>query len=140
MSKVNILKEVIGKIQAKYKIHAILLFGSRARGDYMPWSDYDLLIIGEFKERYLERIGNLLELVKELSIEIEPHPYTFKEALNMLKKGNPIIIDAIEEGKLLYKDDKFDKLLEEYEKLKRRGLTRSDTSIVLPQQENDEEF
>ncbi|MEM1855060.1 MAG: nucleotidyltransferase domain-containing protein, partial [Desulfurococcaceae archaeon] len=95
------LSEVIKRILSSFKAYAVILFGSRARGDYKPWSDYDILIIADFRERYLDRIGNILELVSNININVEPHPYTLNEAIEMLKKGNPIIVDALSEGIIL---------------------------------------
>ncbi len=93
----------------------------------------DLLIIGEFKEKYLDRIGRMLELIEDIPLPVEPHPYTLEEALDMPRKGNSLIVDALEEGKILYTDkDYLDKLLQLYQELKRRGLSRSETSIILP--------
>jgi len=126
------LKEVIKRLQKKYRLHAILLFGSRARGDWGPWSDYDLLIIADFKEKYLDRINDILKLLKDIRLPIEPHPYTLKEALEMLRKGNPTIVDALEEGILLFKGNGYKLLWETYNQLKKRGLRRTRTSIKLP--------
>ncbi len=126
------LKEVIKRLQKKYRLHAILLFGSRARGDWGPWSDYDLLIIADFKEKYLDRIDDILKLLKDIRLPIEPHPYTLKEALEMLRKGNPTIVDALEEGILLFKGNGYKLLWETYNQLKKRGLRRTRTSIKLP--------
>ena len=116
-------------------VHAVILFGSRARGDWGPWSDYDLLIIAEFREGYLDRIGRILELLADLPVEVEPHPYTLEEALAMLRRGNPIIVDALEEGVLLYATPKLRVLLEAYAEMKRRGLARTEASIRLPPNE-----
>jgi len=126
------LGEAVKLITRALDVHAIILFGSRARGKHLPWSDYDLLIIGDFDEPYLDRIGILLELLKDLPIPIEPHPYTLEEALNMLRRGNLIIIDALEWGKILYGDDVLKELRKAYEELKRRGLRRTETTIILP--------
>ena len=54
------LKEYVEKVRGRMKLHAAILFGSRARGDHGPWSDYDLLLIGDFKDPYLERLKILL--------------------------------------------------------------------------------
>ncbi len=133
MSEIELLQEVVRRLVAKANAKVIILFGSRARGDWGPWSDYDLLIIGEFREKYLDRIGKILELIEDIPLPIEPHPYTLEEALDMLRKGNPLIVDALEEGKILYTDKNYlDKLLQLYQELKRRGLSRSETSIILP--------
>lgn len=126
------LGEAVKLITGAFNVHVIILFGSRARGSYLPWSDYDLLVIGDFDEPYLDRIGSLLYLLEGLPIPIEPHPYTLDEALNMLRRGNLIIIDALEWGKMLYKDDSLEELLEVYNELKRRGLRRTETTIILP--------
>ena len=58
------LKEYVERVSRKVRLHAVILFGSRARGDYGPWSDYDLLLIGDFKEPYLDRLKTLLDLTE----------------------------------------------------------------------------
>lgn len=128
--KDEILSKAVEKLREKYRLHAVILFGSRARGDHKPWSDYDLLIIADFSERYLERFSQLFEV---LDPKIEPHPYTLEEAIEMLKKGNVTIVDAIEEGIVLFSDESFEELIKVYEDLKRRGMRRSKVSIVLPE-------
>ncbi|BES81939.1 nucleotidyltransferase domain-containing protein [Pyrodictium abyssi] len=93
------VKEIVEKlVNGPRGVDAIILFGSRARGDWVPWSDYDILVIAEFREKYLDRIARILDLLSDLPVEVEPHPYTIEEATRMLLRGNPIIIDAIEEG------------------------------------------
>ncbi len=133
MNETELLQEVVRRLVVKANAKVVILFGSRARGNWGPWSDYDLLIIGEFKEKYLDRVGKILELIEDIPLPVEPHPYTLEEALDMLRKGNPLIVDALEEGKILYADKNYlDKLLQLYNELKRRGLSRSETSIILP--------
>ncbi len=131
----DVLKEAVKRLIESYRVHAIILFGSRARRDHKPWSDYDLLIIGDFKEKFLDRIGKMLEI---LPSKVEPHPYTLSEAMEMLKKGSPTIVDALEEGILFYSDEEFKTLRQIYEEMLRKGLGRSKVSIILPDfEEND---
>ena len=104
MQEESWLQKEVEKIRERWKVHAAILFGSRARGDFKPWSDYDLLVIADFSEKYLDRIGKLLEI---LDSKIEPHPYTLEEALEMLKKGNPTVIDAMSEGVVVYEGEEF---------------------------------
>ena len=129
------LREVVELIVKGFDTVAVILFGSRARGDWGPWSDYDILIIARFCEPYLERIGRVLEQLKDVRLPVEPHPYTLEEALEMLRRGNPLIVDALEEGKVLYSTGEFEVLIEEFRKMKERGLRRSTTTIVLPEGE-----
>jgi len=127
----KVLKEAVEKLRNRYELHAVILFGSYARGDQKPWSDYDLLVIAEFEEKYLERFKKLFEV---LPSKVEPHPYTIEEAIEMLKRGNPTIVDAIEEGIVLFSDEKFEELKKIYEVMKKRGMRRSKVSIILPEE------
>ncbi|MEM1668478.1 MAG: nucleotidyltransferase domain-containing protein [Thermofilaceae archaeon] len=124
---------MVEKITSVLKVDAIVLFGSRARGDYKPWSDYDILVLADFEEKYLDRIGRIFEITKDLTLNIEPHPYTLEEAIEMLKKGNPIIVDALSEGVVLYASERFSRLVEVYRELVKRGLRKTETSVIVPQ-------
>lgn len=124
------LDKIVRRLVDRLRPSALILLGSRARGDWGPWSDYDLLIIADFKERYLDRFLKLFELFG--SAPIEPHAYTLDEALSMLKKGNPLLVDAMEEGIVLHKGRGYEKLKKAYEELKEKGLRKSRTSVILP--------
>ncbi|MEM4531638.1 MAG: nucleotidyltransferase domain-containing protein [Thermofilaceae archaeon] len=124
---------MVEKITSVLRVDAIVLFGSRARGDYKPWSDYDILVLADFEEKYLDRIGRIFEITKDLTLNIEPHPYTLEEAIEMLKKGNPIIVDALSEGVVLYASERFSRLVEVYLELVKRGLRKTETSVIVPQ-------
>ncbi|MEM1840371.1 MAG: nucleotidyltransferase domain-containing protein [Nitrososphaerota archaeon] len=125
------LQEYVSRVMRAVKLHAAILFGSRARGDHGPWSDYDILLIGDFHDPYLKRLKMLFELTEGLRIPVEPHPYTLDEALEMLERGNPIIVDAMEGGRMLYANDVFKVLLAKYHEMKRAGkLKRTKTSIT----------
>jgi len=129
------LKLVIDALKKRYDLIAVILFGSRARKDHKPWSDYDLLIIADFESPYLERIGEVLEVLKDIRLPIEPHPYTLEEAINMLKRGNPTIYDALDEGIVLYETDKLQQLKKLFIELKRKGMKRTEISIIIPQED-----
>ena len=125
------LREYVERVSRRVRLHAAILFGSRARGDHGPWSDYDLLLIGDFKEPYLDRLKTLLDLTQGIRIPIEPHPYTLEEALKMLERGNPSIVDAVEEGEPILVGEGWEEILEKYRSMKRRGkLKRTRTSIT----------
>ena len=128
----HVMEIVERLVNGLHEVDAIILFGSRARGDWVPWSDYDILVIAEFQEKYLDRIARILGLLSDLPVEVEPHPYTLEEAIQMLLQGNPTIVDAIEEGVILYQSPRLKTLLDTYMELKKRGLSRSKTSIILP--------
>ena len=62
-----------------------------------------------------------MDLASGIPIAIEPHPYTLEEALRMLEHGHPTIVDALEEGEVLYSGPGLATLLEKFNTLKRRG-------------------
>ncbi|NJD75964.1 MAG: nucleotidyltransferase domain-containing protein [Candidatus Methanoperedens sp.] len=84
-------------------IKKVYLFGSVAHDDFNEGSDIDLAIIGDFKERFLNRPGRILEMTE---LPIEPLCYTKMEFEKTKRKGNPFIKEILK-GKLLYsaKDD-----------------------------------
>ncbi|MDJ0270738.1 MAG: nucleotidyltransferase domain-containing protein [Aigarchaeota archaeon] len=122
----------IERVKRVYCIDGVILFGSRARGDYAPWSDVDILIIGDFGEPYLERLRKLLEMTENISEPVEPHPYRLDEALKMLEAGNAMLVDALEEGVIIFEGDGINLLKKKYSEMKRKGkLRRFDHTISI---------
>lgn len=65
----------------------VYLYGSFANGEIHEGSDIDLIIVGDFKERFFDRIGKILELT---DLPVEPLVYT-REEFEEMKKDNPFI-------------------------------------------------
>ena len=87
------------EIAKKKKARAVILFGSRSKGEYTEESDCDICLIADdlphdvFRRRYLAPSG-----FRFLSV-FGFHPQEF---LNMLNDANLFILDILEEGKTLY--------------------------------------
>ncbi len=62
----------------------VYLYGSFAKGEIHEGSDIDLIIVGDFKERFFDRIGKILELT---DLPIEPLVYTRAE-FDKMKREN----------------------------------------------------
>jgi len=58
------LKELVKPIAEKYNVDRVSLFGSRARGDNRPDSDYDFLVFCP-KIRSLFKLGGLYSALEE---------------------------------------------------------------------------
>ncbi|MFN3568567.1 MAG: nucleotidyltransferase domain-containing protein [Caldimicrobium sp.] len=101
--KEEIIKEVIQKIfeENKIKISKILLFGSRARGDFKKGSDWDILIITENKLQR-EKRKELSHLVrKKLAEEFIPCDVLIKSNKEVEERKDVIgsvIRSALKEG------------------------------------------
>ncbi len=128
------LNRVVGVLVEKLRPVVIVPFGSRARGDFEPWSDYDPLIVAGFEKPYLERLGEVIEAVSGSIPPIEPHPYTLREVPEMLDRGNPLVVNALSEGEALYETSEFRVVREKYRRLVERGLRKTETSVVLPRE------
>ena len=105
-------------------VRAIILFGSRAKGDYTENSDVDLCLIADdlpqdlFQRRYLAPPGYSLLSV----FGFYPH-----EFLAMLESANLFTLDIISYGRVLYSDGFFEKIQKAcYEVVKKYGLEKEE--------------
>lgn len=97
-AKINIC-EVVGEIVEKYgPVEKILLFGSQARGDADEYSDLDLIIIKNTKDRFVQRLVE----VPPLPVHADVFVYTPEEFEQMKENENPFIISALESAKVIY--------------------------------------
>ena len=97
----KIVKQFINLIIKKFNLKKVIIFGSFARGDYHKGSDLDLIIVGEFKERFIDRIGKIIEL-NESDLEIDAMVYTEDEFQKMIKERRPFIEQVLDEGTVVY--------------------------------------
>lgn len=79
--------------------YSVFLVGSYARGDFNAWSDIDLVVIGEFKEKVVDRLMNL-----GVPHRFEVIPLTPEEAVRGAEKGNPLIVELVDRGVTLRDD------------------------------------
>lgn len=79
---------------------SMILYGSRARGDFKPSSDYDIIVIAENLPEFTQRWNLLCKY--RTKIPLEPHGFTPEEFLAMIANCNPAALDAIYEGRVLH--------------------------------------
>ncbi|MGC8998895.1 MAG: nucleotidyltransferase domain-containing protein [Candidatus Bathyarchaeia archaeon] len=95
----------LNKVIKHLNPYLVILFGSFATGEINEGSDIDILVVADFKEDFLERIGTLMRL-NTFSIPVEPVGYTLEEFEEMKRRGNPFILEVLEKGKVLYKSER----------------------------------
>ncbi len=95
------------KIRLMYPRSAIILVGSRARGDYLPYSDYDIVIV-------LEHVDDKLRLIEELR-KLKPRGLSLDLIVVSLEEihTDPIIRQMLTTHKILYDKLGVEKLLQE---------------------------
>ncbi len=99
-SQLSAIDRVVSGLMA-YEPEKIILFGSMARGDADEYSDIDLIVIKDTKQRFVRRLVEITEF-SPLDVGVDVLVYTPKELEAMLAEGNPFIEKALEEGKVLY--------------------------------------
>lgn len=90
----------VGEVVRELNPQCVILFGSFASRDINEGSDVDLVVVADFAEGFLERIGTLLKLNK-LGLPLEPVGYTPAEFRRMVENGNRFVEEVLR-GKVLY--------------------------------------
>jgi len=94
------IDSITQKLIRDYKPQKIILFGSGAKGKTGPTSDIDMLIIKKTRKRFVDRIGEVLNLVD--STRLEPLVYTPQELQSRLASQDFFINEVLKTGKTLY--------------------------------------
>jgi uncharacterized protein len=97
------LVAIVQRLAEAYEPERIYLFGSRARGDFRPESDYDLLVIlpdDAPLERQKDTLGSESLRYLKAAVSVVVHGSSYFEARRCLKASLPGIVTR--EGKLLY--------------------------------------
>jgi len=82
-------------IRQSGRVATVILFGSLARGDFHEGSDIDLILIGDFPQRFHLRSIPFRELT---DLPIEPICYTQDEFEALILEGNSFIQTVLREG------------------------------------------
>lgn len=86
----EVLKEICA-LAEKYRLDRVVLFGSRARGDYKRTSDIDLAVSGGDVARF------------SLDVEEETSTLLFYDVVNLDKPVMEGLLESIErEGRVIY--------------------------------------
>ncbi len=91
--------ERVNRIFAQYdKIEEVILYGSRAKGNYKPGSDIDLTLKGKELN---------LKLLNKISLELDDLllPYTFDLSIYHHIKQPDLIDHIVRVGKVFYKGE-----------------------------------
>jgi predicted nucleotidyltransferase len=92
------IKDFLHKLNKEFSPELVILFGSRARDEYLTHSDFDFIVVSKkFKGvHFLERIYRLLELW-QYDTDVDFLPYT-PEEFQKKKEQIGIVSQAIKEG------------------------------------------
>ncbi len=100
--KPNIVRDIVRRIVDAAQPEKVILFGSRARGDARPNSDYDLLVIKASDEPRYRRSVALYIALADLPVEVELMVYTPEEVAEWSNVPQAFVTTAVREGTTIY--------------------------------------
>ncbi|MFW9881053.1 MAG: nucleotidyltransferase domain-containing protein [Candidatus Thorarchaeota archaeon] len=119
-------------INKKLHLECVILFGSRARSDYLVNSDLDLIFVGDFEEPFINRSSIVYDHYK-LPLGLDAFCYRANEFDKMFHEGVVSILDAIDHGICVFGIEFYKNYKEKLEKLKEKGLKRDPPVWILPE-------
>lgn len=105
-NEAEVLRQMVDIIVREADPEAIILFGSRARGDAGADSDVDLLIIerepfGPGRSR-IQEAARLYQALDDMPVSKDLLVYSRKEFQRWKEALNHVVANAVREGRLLY--------------------------------------
>jgi predicted nucleotidyltransferase len=85
----------------RYRPQRIILFGSAARGEADADSDLDVLVIKDTPEPFVQRLEAMARLCPPC-VHADILVYTPEELQRMTEDGNPFVLRALKEGRVIY--------------------------------------
>ncbi len=122
MGREDYFKEITN-LAKKIKANAVILFGSRARGNNLKESDIDLLIVGKVFEDM--NIFERIRMVNDLwagKYSIEPVIFTPEEFDMKFSNYSPLALDPVSEGKAIVNKSFLKKYKEKLRKMISSGI------------------
>lgn len=94
------LKAIAERLRERYGAERVLVYGSVARGEPTEHSDIDLLVVAPTKERFYERMGSVLAIVRDISrgIPLAPIVLTPEELSTRLARGDQFVAEIVQTG------------------------------------------
>ena len=85
------------------RIARIVLFGSRARGDYKPWSDYDVLLLVDKRDQPLvdHLYDAVVEVENDLFCDVSLKIIAEAEWARRRQLGSRFVANVLREGVIL---------------------------------------
>jgi predicted nucleotidyltransferase len=104
MSSLNerVVRDIVRRIVDAAQPEKVILFGSQARGEAQPKSDFDVLVIKQSDEPRYRRSASLYVALADLPVEVEVMVYTPEEVEEWSDVPQAFITTAVREGITIY--------------------------------------
>ncbi len=104
MVAMNKIEEFGRRIGLEFGAEQVILFGSYARGTVTEDSDVDLLVVGPFKGRSVDKSVEIRMKLRP-GFPIDLLVRTPEKVRQRMEMGDNFMRDIVEEGKVLYEAD-----------------------------------
>ena len=95
------LNRYLAILAEKYRPQKVLLFGSMAGDETGEWSDLDLVIVKETKQRFLDRTKEVMQLLQP-RIGVDILVYTPEEFVRLSHERRFVREEIVGKGRVLY--------------------------------------
>jgi predicted nucleotidyltransferase len=110
-SAIEYLANYMEQLSKLTNVRAVVVIGSRASGTWKLSSDIDIIVVVDKAVSYTE--------LPPLGV-VDPRIYTVKELFDAINAAEYELIEAFEEGKVVYDDGIWKGMLKTYEEVKER--------------------
>lgn len=105
MVAMNRIEEFGRRIGREFNAERVILFGSYARGTVTEHSDVDMLVIGPFEGRSVDKSVEIrLKLRPQFPVDLLVR--TPEKVRHRIEMGDGFMREILEEGKVLYEADR----------------------------------
>lgn len=95
------LQRYLPLLRDQYQPEKVILFGSLATGETWEWSDIDLVIVKDTKQRFLDRIKEVIRLLQP-RVGVDILVYTPQEFAQLSNERAFVRAEIQAKGKVLY--------------------------------------
>jgi uncharacterized protein len=100
------LVEFTRLVDNEFRVYALILFGSYARGQAHEYSDIDVAVFSDdFGSDLLADMKRLFKLRRKVDTDIEPLAFKKEDFLDPSRSD--FLIDVVTRGKVIYREGKF---------------------------------
>jgi predicted nucleotidyltransferase len=93
---VELARAYVDALARRLPVRAAAVVGSVARGDFNVWSDVDVLVVADgLPARASDRSALLLA---DAPPRVQPAGFTREELARAARRGNPMVLEAVERG------------------------------------------
>jgi len=97
-----LIRDIVRRIVDTAQPEKVILFGSQARGDARPNSDFDVLVIKQSDEPRYRRSIPLYVALADVPVEVEVMVYTPEEVDEWSEVPQAFVTTAVREGTTIY--------------------------------------